>query len=56
MLIELSYDEKTFGTSTKEKVWFRKEILRCKGEDGLILHSNNIGDEVGEVRVIGILN
>ena len=33
--------------------WFINGIL--KSEDGLILHSNYIGDELGEVKVVDVL-
>ena len=54
MTIELTYDAEIMhgGNKDKEsKEWFFNQIL--KG-DNLILHSNEIGDEVGEVKIIKI--
>jgi hypothetical protein len=53
MLVELSYDAKTMHDDDKESIdWFYKEILGSKRKDDLILHSNEIGDEVGTIKVI----
>lgn len=49
MLIELEYDEYYMHTE-EEKSWFFDEILGDK--EGLILHSNELGDEVGHVTVL----
>jgi len=52
--IELTYNEKTMHEDGKEGFrWFVDQILRSR--DGLILHSNFIGDELGEVKVINVL-
>lgn len=47
----------SFGDSEEEKLWLENEILI--GDGSLILHSNEIGDEVGVVKsckVIGYTN
>jgi hypothetical protein len=48
--IELIYDD-IFHYNDEEKKWFFNEILK---KDKLILHSNEIGDEIGQVKVIKI--
>jgi len=53
MTIDLTYDDEIMhsGDEDKEaKDWFFKMI----GNDRLILHSNELGDEVGEVKVISL--
>lgn len=54
--IELLYnDEIVHGNNPDAIDWFYSEIL--KGEDeALILHSNEIGDEIGIVKVIKIID
>lgn len=53
MRIELTYNATTMHGNDKEaKDWFFNEIL---GEDTLILHSNEIGDEIGTVKILEIL-
>ena len=48
MIIELTYDTEIMHGNDPEAIeWFEKEILG--GE--LILHSNELGDEVGKVRI-----
>ena len=57
MEIELTYDDDVMhcGEVDQEaKAWFYKSLLFP--EDRLILHSNDIGDEVGEVKVLSIAN
>ena len=52
--IELTYNDKIMHENDKEGLrWFINDVLKSK--DGLILHSNYIGDELGAVKVIGIL-
>ena len=56
MVIDLTYDEDiTHGTDHGCRDWFYNEILRDECEGGLLLHSNEIGDEIGTVRVVKIL-
>ena len=51
MLIELDYDADVMHENDPASIaWFRNEIMR--GE--LLLHSNELGDEVGSVRVIDV--
>jgi hypothetical protein len=52
MVVELEYDEKLMGETQEEKDWFNNDILL---KDTLILHSNEIGDEIGTLKVIDIL-
>ena len=47
--IELTYDDNFFhGDDEEEKEWFFESVL----DEELILHSNEIGDTVGTVKVI----
>lgn len=53
LLIELEYDDSIMhGDSVEDADWFVQEIL---GGDSLVLHSNEIGDEVGVVRVLAFV-
>lgn len=59
LLIEVDYDAETMhsGDQCKEsKQWFMDNILLGKGENAepLILHSNEIGDVIGEVKVLEV--
>ena len=49
MFVEMEYDEYHKHTE-EEKTWFFDEILGDK--EGLILHSNELGDAVGHVTVL----
>ena len=50
--IELEYDaDLMHGDSAEGREWFFGTILAGSGGD-LILHSNEIGDELGPVRVL----
>jgi hypothetical protein len=52
MLVELEYDADLMHGNNPESVkWFRDRVLL--GEK-LILHSNEIGDTIGELRVIDL--
>lgn len=54
MLVELKYNAKTMHGKDKEAIdWFFNDILK---KDKLILHSNEIGDEVGIIKVLKITN
>jgi hypothetical protein len=53
--IELTYDDDVMhcgDEDQEEKEWFYSCLLRP--QDRLILFSNEIGDEIGEVRVLSI--
>ena len=51
-IVELEYDtELMHGNDPDAVEWFRSTLLN----DDLVLHSNEIGDEIGTVRVIRIL-
>ena len=55
--IELTYDDDIMHGGERDqesKAWFYHQLLHP--EDRLILHSNDIGDEVGEVNVLSIAN
>jgi len=56
MIIELEYDDEIMhGTDQEEIDWFNKDILL--GKKGLLLlHSNEIGDHVGKVEGLKILD
>ena len=54
LLIEIKV-EKDWIDSQEEKDWFFTEILSNKIKHNLILHSNEIGDEISEVKVLEIL-
>lgn len=57
MLVELKYDAKLMHGNDKEsKDWFLNHILKSRRRDELILHSNEIGDEIGTIKVLEILN
>jgi len=54
MIIELEYDNDIMHREDAEAIdWFYNEILVGKGGQ-LILHSNEIGDEIGKVKGIKI--
>ena len=42
--------EDGFGMDEQEKLWLENEVL--VGDGSLILHSNDIGDEVGVVKKV----
>ena len=54
--IELEYDDEMMHGNEEEAIdWFHNEILI--GDKGLLqLHSNEIGDHVGKVKCVKILN
>ena len=54
LLIEIKV-EKDWIDSPEEKDWFFTEILSNKIKHNLILHSNEIGDEISEVKVLKVL-
>lgn len=50
MLIEVDYDEGTmYGNDQEAKDWFFNSVL---SSGDLVLHSNEIGDTVGSLRVL----
>lgn len=56
ILIELTYPDDILQDPGPDGwKWFEKNILRAKGDEGLILHSNFICDEVGRVKYLGRL-
>lgn len=53
--IELTYDADILHGFDRESIrWFCENVLSGTGEERLILHSNEIGDEVGDVKVLKI--
>ena len=53
LLVELTYDEDLMHGEDPESIrWFRDEILMCENREDLLLHSNEIGDTVGSIRVL----
>ena len=56
MVVELEYDaDLMHGDDLIPKQWFLNDVLLApKQGEGLILHSNCIGDEVGRVKVISL--
>lgn len=53
LIIELDYDAEIMHQDDPDAIeWFFKDILRS---DLLILHSNSIGDAIGEVKVLSVL-
>lgn len=54
MLVELEYDEKSLYGNDKEGVdWFFNDILK---DNVLTLHSNELGDSVGEIKILSFIN
>ena len=55
MEVELEYSEIMHGNDPESIGCFYEEILLHPSKDGgLILHSNEIGDEVGVIRVLKV--
>ena len=55
MLVELEYDDSIMYGDDEGKSWFFNEVLLTPQEgNDLFLHSNEIGDEVGHIKVIQI--
>lgn len=54
--IELMYDAKNMHGNDKRSIdWFYNDVLKSKRKNDLVLHSNEIGDEIGTVKVLKIL-
>ena len=52
LLISLTYDDEIMHDDDEEgRQWFINDVL----EGGLFLHSNELGDVVGEVKVLPML-
>lgn len=52
MIVEFTYDEEVMHHDDEEAIeWFFRDII--KGE-ALSVHSNEIGDFIGEIRVIEV--
>lgn len=50
MTIEIELDENVWGFTDEEKLWMENELF--VGDGSLILHSNEIGDEVGVIKSV----
>jgi hypothetical protein len=50
LTIEIKLDDDLYGCSDEEKLWMENEIL--VGDGNLILHSNEIGDVIGEIKKV----
>ena len=50
MTIEVYLDDNGYQGSEEEKLWLENEIL--VGDGSLLLHSNEIGDTIGEVKKV----
>ena len=48
--IEFELDDAVFGKSEEEILWLENEIL--VGDGSLLLHSNEIGDTIGEIKKV----
>lgn len=48
--IEVKLDDNVYGNSEDEKLWMENEIL--VGDGSLLLHSNEIGDTLGEIKKV----
>jgi hypothetical protein len=57
LTIELTYNNKIMHGNDKESIeWFYNYILKSRRKNDLILHSNEIGDEIGTVKVIDLIS
>ena len=58
MLIELEYDDEIMHHSDPDAInWFHQNVLLSPSEGGeLILNSNELGDSLGIVKVLGIVD
>lgn len=58
LMVELEYDDDLFHGDDAESIdWFYDNILFNRTKEGrLILHSNEIGDEVGTIIVNEVIN
>jgi hypothetical protein len=57
LIVDLTYDEQIMHGEDKESIdWFFENVMRNNTvNEQLILHSNYIGDEVGEIKLIEIM-
>ncbi|MAG25636.1 hypothetical protein CMI47_08670 [Candidatus Pacearchaeota archaeon] len=54
LTIELDIDDGLYGCSDEEMEWLFNGIIMDGCGEGLILHSNEIGDELGVVKVLDV--
>ena len=54
MVVELTFDEEIHGTDIDSANFFYYQVLKDADEQGIILHSNMIGDEIGKIKVLEI--
>lgn len=50
----LSYDKNIIEDDKESIDWFYNKILKSKKRNELTLHSNEIGDQVGTIKIIKI--
>ena len=50
MTIEIELDDTLWGFTDDEKIWMENEVF--VGDGSLIMHSNEIGDEVGVIKSV----
>ncbi len=51
----MTYDDSIWHNDGEQKEWFFNEVLRPRDDAvPLVLCSNDIGDDIGEVRVLSI--
>jgi hypothetical protein len=51
--IELEYNEDLFHGDDKSAInWFVGDLKQSSNKDGILLHSNLIGDTIGSVKVL----
>ena len=56
LTVELTYNDEVMHENDQESIdWFYNDILKQQQNDELLLlHSNEIGDTIGEIKVIDI--
>ena len=50
LTIEVRLDDYVYANSEEEMLWMENEIL--VGDGNLLLHSNEVGDTIGEVKKV----
>jgi len=55
LAVELCYDDEIYHGDDEDSIeWFNTDIIG-KGDKGLALHSDEVGDRVGDITVLGSL-
>lgn len=56
LVIELTYDDEIMHGANPEGIgWFYLNVLGDTTNDSLMLHSNEVGDTIGVVKVLEVL-